>query len=105
MFNFFKKKKRSQGMNAVVLCEQGIAHACIFNNAGQPPTLQSVHFSPIESKVETASALKKLVQQNKLEDKSITTSLHVTNSNLVMIEKPEVAENEFGCTPLHWAGE
>lgn len=82
-------------MNAVVLCEKGIAHACVIRNAGQLPTLKSVYFSPFESKTETASALKKLVQENKLEDKSITTSLHVSNSNLVMLEKPEVAENEL----------
>ncbi|MCW9032458.1 MAG: pilus assembly protein PilM, partial [Gammaproteobacteria bacterium] len=35
------------------------------------------------------------VQKNKLEDKSITTSLLIADSNLVMIEKPEVAESEL----------
>ena len=95
MFNFFKKEKRSHGRNAVVLCDKGIAHACIFRNAGQPPTLESVYFSPFENKAETASALKKLVQENKLENKPVTTSLLVNNSNLVMLEKPEVAENEL----------
>lgn len=95
MFNFFKKKQHSQGMNAVVLCDKGIAHACIFRNAGQPPTLQSLHYSAVENKAETASVLKKLVHENKLEDKSIATSLLSANANLVMLEKPEVAENEL----------
>ena len=82
-------------MNAVVLCDKGIAHACIFRNAGQPPTLQSLHYSAVENKAETASVLKKLVHENKLEDKSIATSLLSANANLVMLEKPEVAENEL----------
>lgn len=95
MFDFFKKKKRGQGMNAVVLSEEGIAHASVLQTAGQPPTLQSFHYSAIQNKAETASALKQFVQQNKLENKSITTSLLIADSNLVMLEKPEVANNEL----------
>lgn len=95
MFNFFKKEKRSQGTNAVVLCEGSIAHACIVQNAGQTPTLSSLNFSDLENKAETASALKRLVQDNKLENKSIATSLLIADSNLVMLEKPDVAENEL----------
>lgn len=95
MFNFFKKKKRGQGMNALVLSGEGIAHASILQTAGQPPTLQSIHYSAIENKAETASALKQFVHKNELEDKCITTSLLIADSNLVMLEKPEVANNEL----------
>lgn len=95
MFNFFKKEKRSQGTNAVVLCDEGIAHACITQSPGQTPSLSSLHFSTFENKAETASALKQLVQQNNLEEKKITTSLLIANSNLVMLEKPEVADEEL----------
>ena len=82
-------------MNAVVLCEQGIAYACVINNAGQTPTLSSLDFSAFENKAETAAALKQLVHKNNLEDKAITTSLLIADSNLVMLEKPEVAESEL----------
>jgi len=95
VFNFFKQKKRGQGMNAVVLCEEGIAHACITLNSGQPPTLKSVHYSVVENKIETASLLKQFVQKNKLENTMITTSLLIADSNLVMLEKPDVADNEL----------
>ncbi len=95
MFNFFKKEKSGQGLNAVVLCEKGIAYACIQRNAGQPPTLKSVHFSQIENKTETASALKQLVKDFHLEGKEVTTSLLIADSNLVMLEKPEVANEEL----------
>lgn len=95
MFTFIKKKKRGQGMNAVVLSEEGIAHACIIRNAGQPPTLQSFHFSPIDNKAETASLLEQFVQKNDLEERSIVTTLLTADSNLVMLEKPEVADSEL----------
>lgn len=95
MFNFFKKEKRGQGMNAVVPCEKGIAYACIQRNAGQPPTLSSLHFSELDNKAETTSALKQLVKDFQLENKEITTSLLIADSNLVMLEKPEVADEEL----------
>ena len=95
MFNFFRKEKRGQGMNAVVLCEQGIAYACIQRNAGQPPTLSSLHFSELDNKAKTAAALKQLVKDFQLEDKEITTSLLIADSKLVMLEKPEVADEEL----------
>jgi len=95
VFNFFRKEKRGQGMNAVVLCEQGIAYACIQRNAGQPPTLSSLHFSELDNKAKTAAALKQLVKDFQLEDKEITTSLLIADSKLVMLEKPEVADEEL----------
>jgi len=82
-------------MSAVVLSEDGIAHACIQRNAGQPPTLQSLHYSAIDNKAETTSLLKQFVHDNKLENESITTSLLIAESNLVMLEKPEVAKDEL----------
>ena len=82
-------------MNAVVLSDEGISHASILRNAGQPPTLQSIQYSAINNKAETASLLKKVAHKNKLEDKAIATSLLINDSNLVMLEKPEVAENEL----------
>ena len=95
MLTFFKKKKRNHETNAVVLSEEGIAHASIVRHSGQPPTLQSLQYSAIENKVETTSLLKKFVQQNKLENKLITTSLLIADSNLVMLEKPDVTESEL----------
>lgn len=95
MFNFFKKEKRGQGMNAVVPSDKGIAYACIQRNAGQPPTLSSLHFSELDNKAETTSALKQLVKDFQLENKEITTSLLIADSNLVMLEKPEVADEEL----------
>ena len=82
-------------MNAIVLSEEGISHASVIRNAGQPPTLQSIQYSSIDNKAETASLLKKVAHNNKLEDKPIATSLLIAESNLVMLEKPEVADNEI----------
>lgn len=82
-------------MNAVVLSEEGIAHACITRATGQTPTLQSVQYSSIESKAETVSLFKQFVQKNNLENKPIVTTLLTADSNLVMLEKPEVADNEL----------
>lgn len=95
MFTFLKKKKRSQGMNAVVLSDEGIAHACIIRHAGQPPTLQSHHYFPLDNKAETASLLKQFVQQYDLENKAVVTTLLTADSNLVMLEKPQVTDNEL----------
>jgi len=95
VFNFFKKKKRGQGTNALVLSEEGIAHACVYRNAGQPPTLQSFHFTAIDNKAETANALKQFVQKNNCENFPVVTTLLPADSTLVMLEKPEVAENEL----------
>ncbi len=82
-------------MNAVVLCDEGITHACILRHAGQLPTLQSLHYLAFENNAETSSKLKEFVQDNHLEGKSVTTSLLIADSNLVMLEKPEVANNEL----------
>ena len=82
-------------MNAVVLSDEGIAHACVLRNAGQPPTLRSLNYSAIQNKSETTSSLKTFVQQNKLTDTPIGTTLLTTDSNLVMLEKPEVADSEL----------
>ncbi|MFK5914175.1 MAG: pilus assembly protein PilM [Woeseiaceae bacterium] len=95
MFNFFKKKKRSQGMNAVVLSHEGIGFASIIRTPGQPPVLTSVSFSTIDNPSETQSVFKQLVQDQKLKDKSITTSLLLNESHLTMIEKPQVADDEL----------
>ena len=82
-------------MNAIVLSEEGISHASVIRNAGQPPTLQSIQYTSVDNKAETASLLKKVAHENKLEDKPIATSLLIAESNLVMLEKPEVADNEI----------
>ncbi len=95
MFNFFKKKKRGQGTNAVVLSREGIAHACITRTAGQPPSLQSFHFSPIENQADTVQVFKQFTQQNKLQETPVVTTLHSSDANLVMLEKPEVPEKEL----------
>ena len=95
MFNFFKKNKRAQGMNAVVLSDEGISYASIIKTTGQPTTLQAVHYSSIENKAETASFLKQFIQKFKIENLPIVTTLLAGESNLVMLEKPEVAENEL----------
>ena len=95
MFNFFNKKKSGQGTNALVLSEEGIAHTCIFHNAGQPPTLQSFHYSVIENKAETTNTLKQFIQKNKCENFPVVTTLLPADSTLVMLEKPEVADNEL----------
>lgn len=95
MFTFFKKNKRSQGVNALVLSDEGIAHVCIAQNSGQMPSLLSFHFSPVNHSTETASVLKKFVSSNKLENMSIATSLITGESNLVMVEKPSVSTDEL----------
>ncbi len=95
MFNFFKKKKRGQGTNALVLSEEGIAHACITRIAGQPPTLLSINYSAIDNKAETTHLLEQFIQQHKLEDSPIVTTLLTADSSLVMLEKPDVANNEL----------
>ena len=95
MFNFFNKKKRSQGTNALVLSEEGIALACIIHAAGQPPRLKSFHYSAIDNKAETSATLKKIIQDNQLEGSAIFTTLLTSDYNLEMLEKPDVAENEL----------
>lgn len=95
MFNFFKKDKRGQGTNAIVLCDKGIAHACVTHTAGQLPTLNSIHFSQVENKSEIPSALKKLAHDHKLENTAVNTTLLSDDANLVMLEKPAVADNEL----------
>jgi len=82
-------------MNAVVLSEEGIAYAFVTHTAGQTPTLQSVQYSSIENKAETASILKQFVQQNNLADKAVVTTLLTADSNLVMLEKPDVTDDEL----------
>lgn len=95
MFTFFKKNKRGQGTNALVLSEEGIAHAYITHDVGQPPSLKSFHYYAIDNKAETSAILKKVIQDNQLEDVSIYTTLLTSDYNLEMLEKPEVAENEL----------
>lgn len=95
MFTFFKKKKRGQGTNALVLSEEGIAHACITQTDGQIPSLKSFHYSAIENKAETNQILKKIIQKNKLDDSPIVTTLLIADSNLVMLEKPDVTDDEI----------
>lgn len=82
-------------MNALVLSDEGIAHACIAQNIGQPPRLVSVHFYPINTPSETVFALKQLVRENGLENASVVTSLMIGDSNLAMVEKPEVSAEEL----------
>ena len=95
MFTFFKKNKRGQGTNALVLSEEGIAYAYITHDAGQPPSLKSFHYSAIDNKAETSSILKKIIQDNQIEDVSIFTTLLTSDYNLEMLEKPEVSESEL----------
>ena len=95
MFNFFKKKRYGQGTNALVLSEEGIAYAQIIRNVGQSPTLQSVHYSVIDNKADTAELLKHVIQQHNLDECPIVTTLLIAGSNLVMLEKPEVTKDEL----------
>jgi len=95
VFTFFKKKKRSHGMNALVLSDEGIAHACVVYTDGQTPILQTFHYSPIKSKAKTMFSLKKFIQEYKLEKTSVVTSLSIADSNLAMIERPDVEEDEL----------
>jgi MSHA biogenesis protein MshI len=95
VFTFFKKKKRGQGMNALVLSEDGLAHACVSQTPGQPPTLNSFHYSAIKNKAETVSTLQKFVQEHGLQAMPVVTTLLTRESNLVMLDKPEVADDEL----------
>ena len=95
MLNFFHKKKRGQGTSAIVLSDNSIAHACIIRNAGQPPTLQSIQYTPVENEADISGSLKQFIQQNNLDNSSIVTTLLTSDSNLVMLEKPEVADDEL----------
>lgn len=82
-------------MNALVLSNEGIAHACIAQNTGQPPSLVSFHFYPINSPSETTAVLKQLVRENGLENTPVVTSLMIGDSNLAMVEKPDVPAEEL----------
>ena len=95
MFTFFKKKNRGQGTNALVLSEEGIAHACIIQDTDQTPRLKSFHYTAIGNKAEASVKLKKIIQDNNLEGCSIFTTLLTSDYNLEMLEKPEVAEDEL----------
>lgn len=95
MFNLFKKKKRGQGTNALVLSNEGIAYACVTHDAGQVPHLKSFQFSAVNNDDETNSILKKVIHANKLEGSAIFTMLHTSDYDLEMLEKPEVTEIEL----------
>lgn len=95
MFTFFQKKKRGHGTNAIVLSEEGIAHACISHDAGQDPTLSSFNYTPISNKAETSTTLKKIIHDNKLEGHGIFTTLLSSEYSLEMLEKPAVPESEL----------
>ena len=95
MFNFFKKKKRSQGLNAILLSDEGVAHACVTQNIGQPPTVHSVDFVAINDQSEIASTIKQFSQKNNLQNMTVTTCMQIADSNLTMLEKPDVADSEL----------
>ena len=95
MFTFFKKKNRGQGTNALVLSEEGIAHACISHDSGQVPSLKSCHYLEINNKDETRTIIKKFVHDNKLEGRPVFMSLLTSDYDLEMLEKPEVADSEL----------
>lgn len=95
MFTFFRKKKRAQGMNAIVLSEAGIAQASVTQTPGQPATLVSFNYAEIENKAETASALKHFINENHLQDVPVVTTLLTNESSLVMLDKPAVADDEL----------
>ena len=95
MFTFFRKKKRAQGMNAIVLSEDGIAQASVTQTPGQPATLVSFNYAEIENKAETASALKHFINENHLQDVPVVTTLLTNESSLVMLDKPAVADDEL----------
>lgn len=95
MFTFFKKQKRAQGMNAIVLSEDGIAHACVTQTPGQPASLLAFNYAEIENKAETASALKNFINENNLQGLPVVTTLLTNQSNLVMLDKPAVADDEL----------
>ena len=95
MFTFFKKKKRGQGTNALVLSDKGIAYACVVQDVGQTPRLKSLQYSEISNHVDKSSILKKLVHDNQLTGSSIFTVLATNDYNLEMLEKPEVADDEL----------
>lgn len=82
-------------MNAVVLSEEGIAHACVNRDPGQPPTLTSFDYSAISNQAEANATLKSLIQKNNLSGSLITTTLQAPDYNLEMLEKPQVAESEL----------
>lgn len=82
-------------MNAVVLSEEGIAHACIIRDSGQPPTLKSFDYSAMSNPAEADSILKSLIQKNSLDELPITTTLQASDYNIEMLEKPQVAESEL----------
>lgn len=95
MFTFFKKRNRGQGTNALVLSEEGIAHACVIQDAGQTPRLKSFQYTAVKNKSEVSAKLKKVIQDNNLETCSIFTTLLTSEYDLEMLEKPEVAEDEL----------
>ena len=82
-------------MNAIVLSDEGISCASVQRHSGQPPTLNSVEYTAIDNKAETSNLLKQVSQKTHLEYKNIATTLLIADANLVMLEKPQVADNEL----------
>ena len=82
-------------MSAVVLSDEGIAHACIGHTDSQIPTLQALHHSPVTNKSGILFSLKKFVEKYNLIKTKIVTTLLIADSNLVMLERPDVAEDEL----------
>ncbi len=95
MFTFFNKRKHDQGVNAIVLSEQGIAFASVLSTPSQTPVLQAVDFMPLDNPADLASSLKTFADRHKLEHRHVVTTLQMNEASLVMLEKPNVADNEL----------
>lgn len=95
MFPFRKKKSRGQGVTAMVATKEGVAVACVVSLVGQPPILKYCDFIPCASRAEYPAAVKQLSQQYHLANSPIESAVQPGEFHLVMLEKPEVSDEEL----------
>ncbi len=95
MFTFFNKRKRDQGVNAIVLSEQGIAYASVLSTPAQTPVLQALDFMPLDNPSDLAVSLKDFADKHKLAHRHVVTALQMNEASLIMLEKPNVADEEL----------
>ena len=95
MFPFRKKKNRGQGVTAMVANDAGVAIACVVSLPDQPPILKYCDFIACDSTDQLADAIKQLSQQYQLATTPINTAILSGEFHLVMLEKPNVSEEEL----------
>jgi len=91
----FKKKSRSDVLNALIFSDAGTASATIRQNKSGKPVLEQCGFSPLLPGQDPGVNLKKAVSEHGLGKTGCTTLLAIGDYQLLMVEAPEVPQSEL----------